>query len=289
MRARTFGVAIVLAVLSAIAVEAVLVEPAAIEVTLTEIESPRIAEPVRIAFVADMQRRDADPAFVARAVAEINAASPDVVAMGGDYVEASEEELPSVAALRGVRAPGGAFAVLGNHDYGVYGPAKDPAAADMRLAAAVAAYLSEGGAVRVLRNEVADAGGGVQIAGLDSHWAGLRDESALDALGAGAYRVVLAHNQEGMSLGAGADAPADLYLFGHTHCGQVRLPLLGSVPKALGFEGEYDYRHYEVAGGSADVYTTCGLSPWPRLLNPPEVTIIDVVPAPAQRGEGPGG
>lgn len=287
MRARTAcAAAAAAAALAAIAAYASLIEPAEIEVTFTEIESPRVSEPVRIAFVADMQRRDADPSFVARAVAEINAASPDIVAMGGDYVEGSEEELPSVSALRDVRAPGGAFAVLGNHDYGVYGPAKDPAAADGRLAAAVAAYLSEGGAVRVLRNEVADAAGGVQVGGLDSHWAGKRDESALDALDAGAYRVVLSHNQAGLALGAGSDRPADLYLFGHTHCGQVRLPLLGSVPKALGFEGEYDYRHYEVAGGSADVYTTCGLSPWPRLLNPPEVTIIDVVPARAEGGAG---
>ena len=270
------------AALGALAAYSTLVEPAMIEVSHTEIESPGVDAPVRIAFVADMQRRDADPSFVARAVEEINAAAPDIVAMGGDYVEASAPELPSVAALRDVRAPGGAFAVLGNHDYGVYGPAKDPAAADARLASAVAGYLSEGGAVRVLRNEVASVlGGRVQIAGLDSYWAGMRDESALDGLDSGAYRVVLAHNQVGIALGSGSDRPADLYLFGHTHCGQVRLPLLGSVPKALGFEGEYDYRHYEVAGGSADVYTTCGLSPWPRLLNPPEVSIIDIVPASA--------
>ena len=274
------------AALGALAAYAILVEPAMIDVTYTEIESPRVDESVRIAFVADMQRRDADPSFVARAVAEANAAAPDIVAMGGDYVEASTPELPSVAALRDVRAAGGAFAVLGNHDYGVYGPAKNPASADARLAASVAGYLSEGGAVRVLRNEVVDVlGGRVQIAGLDSYWAGMRDESALDALDGGAYRVVLAHNQVGIALGAASERPADLYLFGHTHCGQVRLPLLGSVPKALGFEGEYDYRHYEVAGGSADVYTTCGLSPWPRLLNPPEVTIIDVVP-PAPGGAG---
>ncbi len=285
MRARiALGAA---AALGALAAYTILVEPAALEVTHTVIESDRVGEPVRIAFVADMQRRDADPSFVARAVAEINAAEPDIVAMGGDYIEASTPELPSIAALRDVRAPGGAFAVLGNHDYGVFGPEKESMRANERLAAEVAGYLSEGGAVRVLRNEVADAAGGrVRIAGLDSYWAGMRDESALDALrGEEAYRVVLVHNQDGMALGSESARPADLYLFGHTHCGQVRLPLLGSVPKALGFEGEYDYRHYEVAGGSAHVYTTCGLSPWPRLLNPPEVSVIDVVPA----GAGAGG
>ena len=275
------------ATLGALAAYTVLVEPATLDVTLTEIRSPAVGEPVRIAFVSDMQRRNADPSFVGRAVAEINAASPDIVVMGGDYVEASASELPSIAPLRDVRAPRGVFAVLGNHDYGVYGIANDPAAADAELAGAVSSYLSQGGAVRVLRNEVVDAGGSVQIAGLDSYWAGKRDESALDAFRDGAYRVVLAHTQEGMEVGGGA-AGADLYLFGHTHCGQARLPLVGSIPRAIGQGAEYDYRHYKIDGGRADVYTTCGLAPWPRLLNPPEVTIIDVIPdgGAAQRGGG---
>ena len=261
----------------------VLIEPDILDVSFTEIRSGAVAEPVRIAFVADTQRRNADPSLVARAVAEINAAGPDIVVMGGDYVESSASELPSIGPLRGVAARHGAFAVLGNHDYGVYGPARDPADADDGLAGEVAAYLSGNGTVTVLRNEVADAGPGVQIAGLDSYWAGRRNASAIDGLGGGAYRIVVSHNQAGLDLDAGS---GDLYLFGHTHCGQVRLPLVGSVPKLLGFEGRYDYRHYEVAGGAADVYTTCGLAPWPRLFNPPEVSIIDIVPALAPGAAG---
>ena len=292
MRARGIGaLAAAAAILGALAAYAVLVEPAALDVTFTEIRSPAVDEPVRIAFVADMQRRDADPSFVARAVAEINGASPDIVAMGGDFVEASAAELPSIAPLRDVRARLGAFAVLANHDYGVYGLVKDSDAADDALAEAVASYLSEGGAVRVLRNEIADAGGNVQIAGLDSYWASKRNESTLGEFSNGSYRIALAHTQEGVGIGQGAGGDArqgaggdarqgaDLYLFGHTHCGQVRLPLAGSIPKVLGLAEDYDYRHYKIDGGRADVYTTCGLAPWPRLLNPPEVSIIDIVPA----------
>lgn len=284
MRAQAISaLAAAAAILGALAAYAVLVEPAALDVTFTKIRSPAVDEPVRIAFVADMQRRDADPSFVARAVAEINGASPDIVAMGGDFVEASAAELPSIAPLRDVRARLGAFAVLGNHDYGVYGLVKDSDAADDALAEAVASYLSEGGAVRVLRNEIADAGGNVQIAGLDSYWAGKRNESTLGELSNGSYRIALAHTQEGVGIGQGAGGDArqgaDLYLFGHTHCGQVRLPLGGSIPKVLGLAEDYDYRHYKIDGGRADVYTTCGLAPWPRLLNPPEVSIIDIVPA----------
>ena len=279
------------AALGVLAAYAVLVEPATLDVTFTEIRSPAVDEPVRIAFVSDMQRRNDDPSFVAGAVAEINAASPDIVVMGGDYVEASASELPSVAPLRDVEAPLGVFAVLGNHDYGVYGAARDPAAADAELAGAVSSYLSKGGAVRVLRNEVVDAGGAVQIAGLDSYWAGRRNESVMGAFRDGAYRVALVHTQEGMKIGAdGRGAPgADLYLFGHTHCGQVRLPLVGSIPRAIGLGADYEYRHYEIGGGLADVYTTCGLAPWPRLLNPPEVTIIDIVPAGGGEGARGGG
>jgi len=82
----------------------------------------------------------------------------------------------------------------------------------------------------------------------------------------------LAHNQNDLEINKEI---ADLYLFGHTHCGQIRLPYIGSIPKIFGFQGDYDYRHYVV--NDADVYTTCGLAPAPRFFNPPEITIINLI------------
>ena len=110
----------------------------------------------------------------------------------------------------------------------------------------------------------------MSIVFLDSYWAGLRDDALLDEPKQ-EFRIVLTHNQNKLEINS---EKGDLYLFGHTHCGQVRLPIVGSVPKIIGFEGEYDYRHNVV--NETDVYTTCGLTPGPRFLNPPEITMINL-------------
>ena len=119
--------------------------------------------------------------------------------------------------------------------------------------------------IKILRNEKVIIDEKVTIIGLDDLWAHLRDESAAysDKESVG-YRILLSHNQEELDI---KKETADLYLFGHTHCGQMRLPGLGSIPKLLGFSGDYDKGHYILDDG-VHVYTTCGLAPAPRLLNP---------------------
>ncbi len=85
------------------------------------------------------------------------------------------------------------------------------------------------------------------------------------------FKILFAHNQNNLEINK---ETADVYLFGHTHCGQIRLPYVGSMPKIVGFEGDHDYRHYIV--NDTDVYTTCGLTPAPRFLNPSEIAIINL-------------
>lgn len=113
------------------------------------------------------------------------------------------------------------------------------------------------------------------VIGLDDLGTDLRDEQkAFSDKENKGYRILLSHSQEGLDI---KKETADLFLFGHTHCGQIRLPGLCSVPKVMGFPGDYDQRHY-VLEKDVHLYTTCGLAPGPRLLNPPEVSIIKLTP-----------
>ena len=161
----------------------------------------------------------------------------------------------------------GVYAVMGNHDYGMItsreNPPNDLMASDIR------AFL-EGSGIRILRNENVQAGN-LTIIGLDDQWAGRRDELAALSGNISGYRILLSHNQEGLAIGNGT---ADLYLFGHTHCGQIRLPGVGSIPKLFGFKGQYEMGRYRI--NESDVYTTCGLGWGPRFLAPPEVTVIEL-------------
>ena len=96
---------------------------------------------LRIGLITDMHHEPHRPvALLARAVALLNAAAPDVILLGGDYVNSTARDFDRpLALLATLRAPLGVYGVLGNHDYWAGGD---------YLAARLA-----GAGITVLRNE----------------------------------------------------------------------------------------------------------------------------------------
>lgn len=223
---------------------------------------------MKIVLLSDLQRSNDDPAFIQRAVDIANSEDADIILIDGDYVEASESELPSIAPLKALHAKYGVYGVMGNHDYGMITGREN--APDAVMASDIKDFLQDGSAIRILSNEHVQVGN-VTIIGLDDSWANQRDEGAAFAGNLSGYRIILSHNQESLPI---TKSDADLYLFGHTHCGQIRFPGIGSIPKLFGFKGEYEMGYYKIDG--SDVYTTCGLAWGPRFLAPPEVTVIEL-------------
>ena len=258
-------IGIILGSLIIMGIDTILIEPNLIDVNIVNIEDT--GNNVKIIFISDFQRRNADPSFVQNVVTIINEQNPDLVLLGGDYVDKTADELPSIEPLKMIDAEYGVYGVLGNHDYDVYWLNRD--GVDTELASKIKGFLEQDNTIKIIQNESLQIEG-MEVVFLDSYWAGLRDDTLLDSVKE-RYRIVLTHNQNQLEINKDM---ADLYLFGHTHCGQIRLPLVGSVPKTIGFEGEYDYRHYIV--DNAHVYTTCGLTPAPRFLNMPEITVINL-------------
>jgi len=155
---------------------------------------------------------------VQRAVHLANSLEPDIVALTGDYVTLSPAYIGPVAdALGGLRARYGVFAVLGNHDFQVD--------AEEITRALRARYI------HVLRNahhRLRDHTGTFWLLGIDDLWSGRNNlGAALNTVPARDLKVLLCHNPQGI-YEASAHA-IDLVLSGHTHGGQVRLPLVGSV------------------------------------------------------------
>lgn len=151
--------------------------------------------------------------YVERVVNEINALSPGLVAITGDLVDGSVEELGEhAAALAGLKATHGVYFVTGNHEY-YSGP--DP----------WIAWLKTIG-IRTLRNERVDVGGLFELAGTDDHKArgmapghGEDVEKALSGRDPSKAVVLLAHQpktfREALVHGV------DLQLSGHVHGGQM--------------------------------------------------------------------
>lgn len=160
----------------------------------------------------------------ARLVDAINALRPDLVAFTGDLFDgrACPAGDPAVIPLLArIEAPLGKFAVYGNHDFG-----RD------RLTRTSGAFLGAGG-FAVLVNEtrtVASPGSGdtITVSGLDDCVRGRPDpQAALGALPEDGFHLLLAHEPDPAP--SYAAYPVDLQLSGHSHGGQVALPLVGAL------------------------------------------------------------
>lgn len=218
---------------------------------------------------------------VRRAVAFANEARPDAVLLLGDYgvshardrrpnrdlYRAATAELTSL--LRELRAPDGVFAVLGNHDH--YAHAGD-----------VRDWMPETGA-RLLVNEAAVVRRGdasLVLAGVDDATEGDVDlVRALDGAPAGAPVVVLSHHPDAV-LRLDPAARADVVFSGHTHGGQVVLPIVGA-PMTLSQVCDRDHASGWVPNARAPLYVSRGVGgqiPF-RFWCEPEIVVARLRPA----------
>jgi hypothetical protein len=155
---------------------------------------------------------------IQRAVHMANHLRPDMVALTGDYVTLSPAYIwPVARALGKLRARLGVFAILGNHDFQV-----DPEEITRALRAQ---------RIRVLRNShcaLRSRSGNLWVVGVDDLWWEAADiRAALRSIPARDPKILLCHNPLGIRMAAAHGI--DLMLSGHTHGGQVRLPMVGSV------------------------------------------------------------
>lgn len=233
---------------------------------------PAGARPIRIALLSDVhvQGPDMPPSRVAAIVRTINAAQPDLVLIAGDLDGSrtlgtrhySEAEI--AAPLGRLTAPLGVFAVLGNHDHWRGGPA-------MRRAL-------EAAGIRVLVNQAVRAGP-IVLAGADDAHTGHANVAAVTAAteALGGPAVLLTHSPD---LVPGLSPRFPLVLAGHTHCGQVVLPLIGTVQSSSRYGDRYDCGVVRESGRTIIVTAGLGASVVPlRFGAPPDWWMVTLGPA----------
>jgi predicted MPP superfamily phosphohydrolase len=140
--------------------------------------------------------------------------SPDLIVLGGDYVTWGDRRyVESCAeALSGLSAPHGVFAILGNHD-----DDQDMANALIRRGIHV---LRDSKSQLSIRNEC------LTLVGVRFWTRRLADIRSV-VRGAAGFVVLLAHDPRRIIEAAALNIP--LVLSGHTHGGQVVLPVIGPV------------------------------------------------------------
>jgi len=271
----------VLFILTAVAVlivsiDAVAIEPYSIQIREQHFDFFEHGEPVKIVLISDTQEAYDYPEYFAGVIDKINAQEPDLVLIAGDITDGEYRGWEKLGEL-GRLESNGAYAVLGNHDYRRYFINKNCPENDENMAYAnnVEDSVEELG-IYLLRNEhqiLEVKGHELVLIGLDDLWGCQSNYSKATAnLSSTAPRIVLTHIQEAIDYD---DLEGkNLILAGHTHCGQVRLPFIGSVPKMLGFRGDVDMGRSRIDTDN-EIYVTCGVIPGiVRLGAPPEITVI---------------
>lgn len=253
-------------------------EPETLVVRRVEVASSRwIGQPLRIGVISDTHSGapHMSEARLRAIVARLNAEHPDIIVLLGDYAgghapaEARSEAqraavLTGVGLLGELKAPLGIVAVLGNHDTR-YGPAS------------IETHLVARG-IRVLENSgvsIARPGGAFWIAGLAEEESRLAPPSWPDAL-AGASEgeavIALTHWPDPF---ASAPARIALTLAGHTHCGQVNLPIFGRLVSASPAAERWPCGLYNEEGKQLYVTGGVGVSVLPvRFGQPPEIAVV---------------
>jgi predicted MPP superfamily phosphohydrolase len=269
------------------------IEPNRLVVTREEIKIKNwdpAFDGLRIALIADIHggSNGASAENIRRVVQTTNAENPDLVVLLGDYVSQGSTRQPSherplrmpmsevADNLAGLHAKYGVFAVLGNHD-GWYGDAE------------ISSELTRAG-YRVLQNEIVF----IQQNGAKLRLLGLKDHLKLDSwlsFDATVRNVVNSYPKEGqivvlehspdilyiLNYWKHLNPDLKLMLAGHTHGGQVWLPILGApfVPSSVG--QRYTRGHVNEEGIDMFVTSGVGTSILPfRFMVPPEVAIVTI-------------
>lgn len=231
---------------------------------------PRACDGIRVAILADLHvgspYNGADK--LNRIVELALSAKPDLILLAGDYVVhrvvGGTFISPEVIArgLRGLAAPLGVFAVLGNHDHWLN-------------ARQIAAAFSAVG-VKILEDDTVALTSGhcsFWLVGLSDFWEGARQYKAAFAKApAGATVLAFTHNPDAFP---SLPAVATIVFAGHTHGGQVYLPGLGRLIVPSRYGDRYAVGHIVERGKHMFVSPGIGTSILPvRFMVPPEISVV---------------
>ena len=248
------------------------IEPRLLKIRHVTLTSQHYHRPaLRIALLSDIHigGHHMPAARVETIVASVNALSPDIILIPGDFINGHKprskhkaafntEIDKGLSALAGLEAPLGVFASIGNHDV-------------WYDAAFVEDMLKTSG-LTVLRNKAISLANGICIVGFADHDTQGEDPNSFEGCETGEAPIALMHSPDSFPL---LRSDTALAVAGHTHGGQINLPLIGRRVTATAAGKKYAYGAKDVNGIPAFVTAGIGTSILPaRFRAPPEIVLI---------------
>lgn len=256
------------------------IEPATLNLSRLDVSSAKLPadwKPIRLLHISDLhiERLSRREEAILNYIEE---SQPDVILITGDYLNLSfnldpEAYYQAQKFLSHLSAPQGVYAVLGTPTVDLW---------------ELIAPLFDDLPVTLLRDEWREVcwpdGRRLALLGLDCTHDTARDAQRFEKLVADAPssgpQVLLYHSPELMP--QAVERGIDLYLCGHTHGGQVRVPVIGPLLTSSNLGRDYVMGHYKEGQTNLYVSTGVGLeglsAPRVRLLAPPEITLVTLHP-----------
>ncbi len=241
------------------------------EYTFTSPDVPAGFDGTTIVLLTDIHR---GPFFsesrVRSLVEQVNGLKPDLIVLGGDYVYRSTDYASSCfKELRALSAPLGRYAVLGNHDYGQYQKGEPGPDQVIQAMSDAGITLLRDDAVWVKKGKDRIRLGGVSDSQIDRP----RFNPTLDGTSKSDLVILVSHEPD-YAEKLPSDA-VDLVLSGHTHGGQVVLPLLGPPATNTQLPARYAAGLFNYRGTMLEVTRGVGVvQPYYRLNCPPEIALL---------------
>ncbi len=241
------------------------IEPYRISVTREEITIEgyfRSPGAVRIVFLADLHIIEAGRRE-RRLLEMVRELDPDLILIAGDFIKTGADPGETIAAAGRLRAPLGVYGVVGNIDI------------SHRRSRRLLQGLEAAG-VEILRDRRRRIRAGeleFDLVGFDLNPSPEEVEKVFAGREGGYPQIVLAHWP--YLLDILTPHQPELILCGHTHGGQVRLPVFGSFLARLLAGTHYDQGLFTVLGSRVYVTRGVGMTTHQiRLFCPPEIVLL---------------
>lgn len=239
------------------------VEPYLMGVEKVNVDLEEDLEGLKIVHLTDLHSRRFGPKEK-KLLSKLKELDPDYVFVTGDFIDTRTRNLKSCQEFWEAlveQHPDKVFGVLGNHEH------------QHSKTEEIISRLERSG-IRILNNEsleLAFEGSSFVLAGTkDPH---TRQADLAKATGGERPDVLLAHSPE---IFKEAKGKVDLVLTGHTHGGQVNIPLLRWLVLPLRYGKKYREGLFEEQGSSLYVSKGIGTTILPIRFNaPPEITLIE--------------
>lgn len=253
-----------------------------------DIKDYKFEEKTKLILISDLHvGRFYNSSRVSKVVEKINEQKEvKYVLILGDIVNHNNNHLDTLDPLRNIDSGKEVFFIYGNHDYdykGMSGQVKDQ---NIEIVEGLTQKIEDLG-IRILNNESIiiekENNQRFVLAGVQDYWSNNQDYTFLNQLEKEDTVILMCHNPDcllDLDSKKNEKENVDLVVTGHTHGGEMRLPVIGSIsPVGLPIQLPQEYDQGYHTYNDTPLFITSGLGTVGvrmRSFNPPEIVILTI-------------